>query len=306
MKILFITVFLIVQIFNVSAQDNINISFEADEGFELGQLNGQNNWIVSLLEFYQFVTVDDQKSTEGDWSLHLEGDPSGPMPDDLLAIVLGPILTNNLKTQLSVDLYIEDSDNLNSSILNIATEATSQNMLSSRIAFKDGEISIVDINPDNSQQIVFIPVVSYPTNTWFEFKIKFNTNNDQIQYFLDEVLIYTGEIFGSVKFDAFFFASSFNQTGYFIDNINISEETMSVEEATFEGFSFHPNPAKDVININNNQVIQQVEILDITGKKVSTFKNPSSQINVSQLKAGNYFLKVQLEESHQTFKFIKE
>lgn len=292
---------------NLFAQD-INISFEAEEGFQLGEINGQNDWFVSGSIFSHFINVVDDKATEGLWSLNLEGDPNGPLPDNLLGIVVSPILSNDNKNEFSVDLYIEADQNLNSSEFNLGTEATSQNMLSSRVAFINGEILIVDINPANPQQIVFIPVVDYPTNTWFEFKVLIKSNNDQIQYFLDDDLIYVGEIFGPDKFDAFFFASSFNQTGVYIDNINITEETMSVEEASFESFSFYPNPTKDVINIqlNNNQAIQQLEVFDVTGRSVLTSKNPESQLDVRHLKSGNYILKVQLENSYQSFKFIKE
>lgn len=83
---------------------------------------------------------------------------------------------------------------------------------------------------------------------------------------------------------------------------------MSVEEASFESFSFYPNPTKDVINIqlNNNQAIQQLEVFDVTGKSILTSKNTESQLDVRHLKSGNYILKVQLENSYQSFKFIKE
>ena len=289
------------------AQDDINISFEADEGFQLGELNGQNDWSVPLLEISQFVTVNDDKSTDGDRSLKLSGNPNGPLPDNGLGLVISPILTTDNKNEFLVDIFLEAENDLNSSEVNVIIESSSQQLLTARVAFFEGEIFIVDTNPENPQTLTFVQAGTYSENLWLELKIILQSNDDQIEYFIDDNLIYTGDLFGPNEFDLVLFASSFNQTAAYFDNINISEETMSIEEASFEGFSFYPNPAKDVINlnINNNQVIQQVEILDITGKKVSTFINPSSQLNVGQLKAGNYFLKVQLEDSQQTFKFIK-
>ena len=307
-KTLLFFALLFIQSFYVSAQDDINISFEADEGFELGELNGQNSWSVPLLEISQFVIVDNEKSTDGDWSLKLSGNPNGPLPNNQVGIVISPILASTDKKEFLVDVFLEAENDLNSSEVNVIIESSTQQLLTARVAFFDGDIYIVDTNPNDPQTLIFVEVGTYSVNTWFELKIILQTNDNQIEYFIDDNLIYTGDQFGPDEFDLVLFASSFNQTAAYFDNINILEETMSVEETSFEGFSFYPNPAKDVVNlnINNNQVIEQIDIFDITGKKVSTFKHPNSQLNVSQLKAGNYLLKVQLEDSHQTFKFIKE
>lgn len=298
---------LFAQLFNVSAQDDINISFEADEGFQLGELNGQNDWVVPAFQISQFVTVNDDKSTDGDWSLKLNGNPSGPLPNNSLGLVISPILDTANKNEFLVDIFLEAENDLNSSEVSIIIESSTEELLTARVAFFEGDIYIVDTNPIDPQTLIFVEAGTYPENIWFELKINLQSTANQIEYFIDDNLIYTGDLFGPEEFDLVLFASSFNQTAAYFDNINISEETMSVEETTLEGFSFYPNPAKDIINlnINNNQEIQQIDIFDITGKKVSTFINPNSQLNVSQLKAGNYFLKVQLEDSQQTFKFIK-
>jgi len=306
-KTLLLLALLFAQLFQVSAQDDINISFEADEGFELGELNGQNNWLVPSLQISQFVVVDDEKSTDGNQSLKLSGNPNGPLPNNEIGLVISPILASTDKKEFLVDVFLEAENDLNSSEVNVLIESSTQQLLTARVAFFDGDIYIVDTNPVNPQTLIFVEAGTYSENTWFELKIILQANDNQIEYFIDDNLIYTGDLFGPDEFDLVLFASSFNQTAAYFDNINISEQTMSVEETSFEGFSFYPNPAKDVIklNTNNNQVIEQIDIFDITGKKVSTIKHPNSQLNVSQLKAGNYFLKVQLEESHQTFKFIK-
>lgn len=305
-KLLLLLSILIVQA-NLTAQD-INISFEADEGFQLGEINGQNDWFIPLLEISQFVNIDDEVSTDGDWSLHLEGNPNGPLPDNNLGLVISPILATNNQNKFSVDLFLEAEDESNSSEFNVIIESSTQQLLTARIAFFEGDIFVVDTNPANPQQLIFTEAGTYTENSWFELKTILKLNDDQIEYYIDDNLIYTGDLYGADEFDLVLFASSFNQTGVYIDNVNITEETMSVEEASFESFSFYPNPTKDVINIqlNNNQAIQQLEVFDVTGKSILTSKNPESQLDVRHLKSGNYILKVQLENSYQSFKFIKE
>ena len=74
--------------------------------------------------------------------------------------------------------------------------------------------------------------------------------------------------------------------------------------------TLYPNPAKDELFIINNEklTINNVEILDIAGKKIltphSSFLIP---INISLLPQGIYFIKIQFENSKIVFeKFIKE
>jgi len=77
-----------------------------------------------------------------------------------------------------------------------------------------------------------------------------------------------------------------------------------------KSISIYPNPVKDELFIINNEqlTINNVEILDIAGKKIltphSSFLIP---INVSTLPKGIYFIKIELENAKTVFeKFIKE
>jgi len=69
-------------------------------------------------------------------------------------------------------------------------------------------------------------------------------------------------------------------------------------------FVVYPNPVKNSLNIiNENNQINQIYILDITGKIViTTLLQDTKQVDVSNLKAGVYFVK--FEDSIR--KFIKE
>jgi CO dehydrogenase/acetyl-CoA synthase epsilon subunit len=53
-----------------------------------------------------------------------------------------------------------------------------------------------------------------------------------------------------------------------------------------------PNPAKDVIIIKTNRQLTRVEIIDATGKLVSSTNGPSRSVNVSSLNKGFYFMKL--------------
>jgi hypothetical protein len=68
----------------------------------------------------------------------------------------------------------------------------------------------------------------------------------------------------------------------------------------------HPNPAKYEINIGNGEFkIENVEIVDLSGKTLSSFNN-QAKINVSALPQGIYFIKINTGRGILTEKFVKE
>ena len=65
------------------------------------------------------------------------------------------------------------------------------------------------------------------------------------------------------------------------------------ENADLLEFSVYPNPAKDVLHIETDQVVNGINIYDLSGKEVEvgTFKN--SAVNISALQSGMYFIRIQ-------------
>lgn len=76
---------------------------------------------------------------------------------------------------------------------------------------------------------------------------------------------------------------------------------------TTSTFSVYPNPVKDVLNISNsmNAEINTVIVTDINGRTVKQF-GAVSQINVSDLNAGVYFVNINSNEGSTTKKIVKQ
>lgn len=69
----------------------------------------------------------------------------------------------------------------------------------------------------------------------------------------------------------------------------------------------YPNPAKETVSFKNADKIKSVDIFEPTGRKVRTVKMDGEQINVSGLKAGNYYLEISLKDGSTAFEqLIKE
>ena len=83
--------------------------------------------------------------------------------------------------------------------------------------------------------------------------------------------------------------------------------SVSVEDLSFESFSYYPNPTDDKLSLGALTPIEEVTILSVSGQKILTF-HPSADIaelDVSKLSSGIYFVKVSLKNRTRIFKFIK-
>lgn len=89
---------------------------------------------------------------------------------------------------------------------------------------------------------------------------------------------------------------------------NIDNTSTGIEQTNSDlTFSITPNPAKNNITISMDQIYKeiQISILDIQGKQLAayTFKKQNSiDLDVSHLSKGNYFVKIQADQTNATRK----
>lgn len=93
--------------------------------------------------------------------------------------------------------------------------------------------------------------------------------------------------------------------GYSVRCINKSNNSLAVNDAVKSDFSFGPNPAERFIKINTENAVKSVEVLSITGQKLSETKEKT--VDLSGLTKGNYFIKITFENGKTTTKkFIRK
>ncbi|MCZ8196142.1 MAG: T9SS type A sorting domain-containing protein [Flavobacterium sp.] len=84
--------------------------------------------------------------------------------------------------------------------------------------------------------------------------------------------------------------------------------TLANENFTFNNFKSFPNPVKNTLKISNASPIETIEISSILGQKMISKKvnDIQTEIDLSQLSNGIYFVKVTSQGSEKTIKIVKE
>ncbi|MEC3877723.1 DOMON domain-containing protein [Chryseobacterium salviniae] len=84
---------------------------------------------------------------------------------------------------------------------------------------------------------------------------------------------------------------------------------LATDEVTAENKNIilYPNPAKETVSIKNGEKIRSVNIFEATGRKIKTMKLDGKEINISDLKSGNYYFEMTLKDGSTVFEqLIKE
>jgi len=75
--------------------------------------------------------------------------------------------------------------------------------------------------------------------------------------------------------------------------VSASEDNVAEIFENSYSFNIYPNPAHDYFQISESKGVSSIEIYNIVGKKVSSFRNSENAIfDISQLKNGLYIVRL--------------
>ena len=94
----------------------------------------------------------------------------------------------------------------------------------------------------------------------------------------------------------------------FIDNFQITSETLGTATNTLEGFTLYPTIVKEELNFRSQNKVAAITVFNLLGQKVfSRAPNANnSSVNLSTLRPGVYIVKVSAEGNIGSYKIIKE
>lgn len=161
--------------------------------------------------------------------------------------------------------------------------------------------------PDNSQTVIhywlwyhsemtyvnrfYIMIYDFESSSWNQAYLLANDFNSPYHY-IEEYKLDITEWKGKDIMIAFVKNGTYQMA---MDDIRVvSYDNTSLDDISGTGYSIYPNPAKDVLNVET-EIIPDNNILtisDITGRNIIsiTINNNNSQIDISELKNGIYFV----------------
>ena len=102
-----------------------------------------------------------------------------------------------------------------------------------------------------------------------------------------------------------------NQQGVVVDNFVITG-TLSNQDFEWKNVSIYPNPSKGIFTLNlGNKTPSAIEIYDVLGKKINTktavqIQNSETNIDLSNVQSGIYFVKIIADDQTIVKRIIKE
>jgi hypothetical protein len=81
---------------------------------------------------------------------------------------------------------------------------------------------------------------------------------------------------------------------------------LAVHNFGYDDFIVYPNPVKDMLYVETEKRVLNVEIIDITGRFLSSNSVHNNKVDLSKLNNGSYFLKFYSNDGVKIKKIIKK
>lgn len=282
-----------------------HISFEALEGFKLGELHGQQGWEATRNKDNKPIknqSISNQYSTNGTNSLKIDVDVTEDFGNFTTfgAVKILSEAQDFKISEVEFDVRLTKKDG---SSFDFGSWGIEDQKLVPVFYFAFNAMGIIEVVKDSFYQYVDTGA-KWDINKWY--KLRAEINETQIKYFVNNVLIYTGANYSKSKILGInFLHDNFNGAA-FIDNIKINNEDLATYEAKItNNVKIFPNPAKDIIEIQSKEKLESYSIFNLAGQKVLS-SSSTSKINIEALAKGTYILQTKTSDNktHST-KLIK-
>ncbi|WP_300673051.1 T9SS type A sorting domain-containing protein [Soonwooa sp.] len=296
-KVLFSLIATTAVFYSVNAQTS-KVSFEASEGFSLGELVGQSTTVrtfyadgVGVQEVAEITSENASDGVNSVKILNADDEEDG-------GIFITNVPSFN-KTSVTFDVLVPEFGGSDNFFILFAGEKAMINM---------------DFNYQGNVKIGNFTTSQYETKgtytagQWTKVRVDIDFGAKTLKYFVNNSLIHTQTTTntGTTIDEMDFYIDNYGSDAYF-DNIQVRDTTtLAVADFTKNVMSVYPNPTAEVLNFGINEKINTVEIFDANGRLVKTVKDSATSVDVSALPKGNYVVKVATDKANYTNKIIKK
>ncbi|MCD4697927.1 MAG: T9SS type A sorting domain-containing protein [Bacteroidales bacterium] len=140
--------------------------------------------------------------------------------------------------------------------------------------------------PDNPQNKNLTGYNIYHAFNWGQF--------DLLDFTTDTSYLHEAPLAGNYEY----YVTALYNVGESIPSDTVSAFLTNINENEINNIRISPNPAKDLINIQSDKIIQRVTILNLSGKIIEGFKNVNKDnytISLNLYKKGIYIIRLEIE-----------
>ncbi len=287
------------------------ISFEASEGYTLGDINTQNSWVTTGTGPGTFITnqvISDELATDGSNSLKIVQETAFPGQSSAIvgAFYNYAAAIPQEGSTFSADINISQQDTNSSNYIFGLVNLTAGSFIT-WLEFDFGGNIFVLVDDGLGTVVRNDTGVAWSANTWYNIRLEFT--GGIITFFVDDTEIATGSVIvpGAIEQVRF---SHDNFEGFaYIDNFRTNDEDLSVDSFEDDSFKhYYDKTVKTLTLESTNTPFSSIEIYNILGQQA--FNKSLSQtletIDMSSLKDGVYLAKVNIEGRTETFKILKQ
>ncbi|MDN6309656.1 MAG: T9SS type A sorting domain-containing protein [Flavobacteriaceae bacterium] len=275
-----------------------NTSFEAEEGYELGEINGQNDWeVFSFLS--ESFTVTDEMASDGDYSLRLGLDSF--IPDGTTAGATRDISQDVPDSpesyKLSADVYISSSE-AGEIDFNVYGAGGSDALAGATIALLDGRVLIVELSDFSVGADLEVP-----EETFMHLSMLLDFENQETLYYVNDDLVYTGDL-NLTEVTEYGFLTTGKAVGY-VDNISTeANPTLNISEMDKNDFSHYTNQNR--LYLKSSSEMKSVVIYHLNGQEVvsKSLNSTDEVLQIENLSPGLYLTRLEFEDHFKSFKFL--
>ena len=139
-----------------------------------------------------------------------------------------------------------------------------------------------------------------------------------VEAFLNGTAPYTYVLDGKPSPDGYiFYAAKLNPGMHLVEvtdangckgSATFFSSSLSTSDFALPNFNCYPNPVKTSVTISNTAVIDEINLISITGNTLLSkqINSINSEIDLSDFSKGFYFLRIKSEGTEKTVKLLKE
>lgn len=278
-----------------------NVSFEAAEGYDYGEISNQNGWVADA-EFSSLFTISSDFSALGSRALKLDIDVSGKLNTRNMAGPewdIAPLLPADAEVfEINFEVWLPGDDDGQLAFLTFGEG--NYGGLVSQVSFSDGKMNVFG---PTGQSLDIVSQNSLTLNDFVRIKLKYDLKKEEIGYYIDEKHVFTGNLWGERNLGTLGFYTSGDNV-YYIDDIKV---TVNRSNSDDKSSSLKHYTRNNRLVLRSEYPIKEVSVFNLLGMQVisTTLNTSSGELDLSSLNAGVYLAKVLVNNEVKTFKFIK-